>query len=61
MLSNEQRAHDLAVTMLKFTMDNPSTIPGGDGARFNVAKEYSKLYRAFLDAMNEEFPPQNQE
>ncbi len=61
MLSNEQRAHDLAVTMLKFTMDNPSTIQGGDGSRFNVAEEYIKLYRAFLDAMNEAFPPQNPE
>lgn len=61
MLTNEQRAHDLAITMLKFTLDNPSTISsaGEEGARFNVATEYSKLYRAFLEAMEQEFPPQD--
>lgn len=61
MLSNEQRAHDLAITMLRFTMDHPDTIQSEDGTRFNVAAEYTKLYHAFLDAMNQDFPPQNDE
>lgn len=59
MLSNEQRAHDLAITMLRFTMDNPETIQGEDGGRFNVAAEYTKLYHAFLEAMEKQFPPEN--
>ncbi|MCI9576795.1 MAG: hypothetical protein HFJ84_09115 [Clostridiales bacterium] len=61
MLSNEQRAHDLALAMLKFTMNNPEILQpmsGEEAVRidFHVASEYAKLYRIFLDAMNHEFP-----
>ena len=44
MISNEQRAHDLALVMLKFTMNNPEILQPASGEEatridFHVASE----------------------
>lgn len=57
-LTNEQRAHDLAVASLPFMKEliaakltnDPST-----DIKFDAYLEYKKLYDAFLDACNEDF------
>lgn len=66
MLDNQQRAHDLAMVMLKFTLDHPETLradPENKNAPIDlhVTAQYLRLYRIFLQAMEEEFPPEPEE
>ena len=59
MLTNEQRAHDLAICMLE-TVKNIRTQEqlrlGNVNAHFDYFEEYKKLYLLNLEAFNQEFP-----
>ncbi|HBT4499974.1 TPA: hypothetical protein MB070_001101, partial [Enterococcus faecium] len=54
MLTNEQRAHDLAIATLPFVRDIvKSQIIEGKDAKFDAYFEYIKLYNQFLSAVSE--------
>ncbi|WP_459904798.1 hypothetical protein [Enterococcus thailandicus] len=55
-LSNEQRAHDLAVASLPFinSMIIQQKLTGKD-IEFDLYFEYKKLYEDFLDAVSKDF------
>ncbi|WP_165722328.1 hypothetical protein, partial [Enterococcus faecium] len=56
MLTNEQRAHDLAIATLPFVRDIvKSQIIEGKDAKFDAYFEYIKLYNQFLSAVSEDF------
>ena len=65
MLTNEQRAHDLAISALNYLMFNQSNTisislngvnTAEDGSRqLDIFKMYVDLYNQTLDSMNREF------
>lgn len=63
MLTNEQRAHDLSITMVQYFMRN-DVIPTGcepdENGRINkdIFKLYVDTYRSLLKSMAREFPEQ---
>lgn len=59
-LSNEQRAHDLAVASLPFMKEQvDEAISNGENIVFDVYAEYKKLYNLFLVAVTKDFPNQD--
>ncbi|EHM3078025.1 MULTISPECIES: hypothetical protein [Enterococcus] len=55
-LTNEQRAHDLAIASLPFAKSIiDQRIQNGEDIVFDVYLEYKKLYEASLEAMTEDF------
>lgn len=59
-LSNEQRAHDLAVASLPFMKEQvDEAISNGENIVFDVYVEYKKLYNLFLVAVTKDFPNQD--
>jgi len=56
MLTNEQRAHDLAVASLPFMRDIIETeTRNGEKIVFDAYYEYKNLYTHFLSAVSEDF------
>lgn len=62
MLTNEQRAHDLAISTLNYLLTNPASITldgvnsDADGNKhIDIFKMYVALYNQTLDSMNREF------
>lgn len=49
MLDNKQRAHDLALLLLKFQLDNVQD-------KIDVYKNYIELYNNALEYFNRDFP-----
>lgn len=63
MLSNEQRAHDLAIVMLQNMLQNPASIAlqgfeVSEGNPLDVDKLYLELYNSSLSAINKIFSAQ---
>lgn len=55
-LTNEQRAHDLAVASLPFMREQIQTkIKNGEQVRFDAYIEYKKLYNHFLSSVSTDF------
>lgn len=63
MLSNEQRAHDLAIATMRYLLDKPLSdiqVDGylknnGENISIDIFKMYLDLYNKILDSMNREF------
>lgn len=58
MLTNEQRAHDLALFMLNDRKDSVirEQIEAGNlNVTFDIYKEYKALYEKFLETFNRDF------
>ncbi|WP_346891250.1 hypothetical protein [Clostridium sp. UBA3887] len=62
MLTNEQRAHDLAISTLNYLLSNSTSVTlngvntDSDGNRhIDIFKMYVDLYSQTLDSMNREF------
>lgn len=49
MLDNKQRAHDLALLLLKLQLDNVQD-------KIDVYKNYIELYNSALESFNRDFP-----
>lgn len=59
-LTNEQRAHDLAIATLPLTLKDPNLLESlqtekGD-VQFDVYTIYKGLYAASLESFNNDFP-----
>ncbi|HFD0491062.1 hypothetical protein [Enterococcus faecium] len=56
MLTNEQRAHDLAVASLPFLREiTEQEIRKGNDQRFDLYLDYKKMYDLFLESLNRDF------
>ena len=63
MLTNEQRAHDLALYTLearKNSVIREQVEQGDSQVQFDVYKEYLFLYDQLLEIFNRDFPPNEQ-
>lgn len=58
MITNEQRAHDLALLGVRAALEG-KTQPLDENK--NIVEDYVLRYRTALEAMNKEFPHQPQE
>lgn len=62
MISNEQRAHDIAVAGMQYLLSNPQASSIGTtkdehgNIKIDIFKVYQYLYQTSLDAVNREFP-----
>lgn len=55
-LSNEQRAHDLAIASLPYMKELvEQEIRSGNELNFDIYFEYKKMYDLILDAVNRDF------
>ena len=53
MLTNEKRAHDLAL----FTLDcQKSDVEKGEAPKFDIYQSYQSLYAEYLRLFNRDFP-----
>jgi len=65
-LTNEQRAHDMAVMMVYWSLNNSgnltevtdSVASGKTEIKLNPAKMYAEYYQAFLNEFNSQFSEQ---
>ena len=60
MLSNEQRAHDLAIYSLQFKMTEHLQNAENNTTAFDVFKAYKEIYETALTACNKHFPQENE-
>lgn len=66
MITNEQRAHDMAVMMVYWSLNNSQNLTqvqddvasGKTEIKLNPAEMYAEYYQAFLNEFNSQFPVQ---
>lgn len=61
-MTNEQRAHDLALLVTKYVMSNPHTVTDGSitvdkngNCNVDIYTVYKKQYQEILEAVNRDF------